>query len=267
MGLIVVVMDITELAMMLEATDTGEVTSDEFEFACETAKRLQLDDEQRLQLYGLYKQATVGDINTSKPMALDMVGSAKWNSWKSFEGFPKKAAAQAYVYLVEGESASASQGDSERDKAVARGEEDVFTSLGAMMGINHVKYGGNTSGDEWTSDQKIFHAVTDGTLEQLEALLKDTVDVNSRDQEGMTPLHYAVDRCLVEAVSLLIEHKADLDAQNKEGETPLMMAVTCEHENMVKLLIESGAKKEIKNNDGSSAADMCENDELRSILQ
>ena len=75
-------MDISELAMMLEATDTKDVTPDEFEFACETAKRLtHLDDEQRLQLYGLYKQSTVGDINTPKPMFLDMVGTAKWDAW------------------------------------------------------------------------------------------------------------------------------------------------------------------------------------------
>lgn len=41
---------------------------------------------QKLALYGLYKQATIGNVNIENPGALDFVGSAKWNSWKSYEG-------------------------------------------------------------------------------------------------------------------------------------------------------------------------------------
>jgi hypothetical protein len=37
-----------------------------------------LSDSERLQLYGAYKQATVGRNCTKAPMMLDMVASAKW---------------------------------------------------------------------------------------------------------------------------------------------------------------------------------------------
>jgi len=37
-----------------------------------------LGDGERLQLYGAYKQATVGRNCTKAPMMLDMVASAKW---------------------------------------------------------------------------------------------------------------------------------------------------------------------------------------------
>lgn len=45
---------------------------------------------QKLALYGLFKQATIGDVNIENPGALDFVGSAKWNSWKSYEGLSKE---------------------------------------------------------------------------------------------------------------------------------------------------------------------------------
>ncbi|KAJ8353929.1 hypothetical protein SKAU_G00214960 [Synaphobranchus kaupii] len=38
------------------------------------------EDQELLDLYGLYKQATVGDINTDKPGMLDVKGKAKMGS-------------------------------------------------------------------------------------------------------------------------------------------------------------------------------------------
>jgi diazepam-binding inhibitor (GABA receptor modulating acyl-CoA-binding protein) len=39
-----------------------------------------LPDAVKLQLYGLYKQATVGQCNTSKPAFWDRAGVAKWQA-------------------------------------------------------------------------------------------------------------------------------------------------------------------------------------------
>jgi len=44
-----------------------------------------LDTEQQLELYGLFKQGTCGDVDTSKPFFFDMVGVAKWDAWKVME--------------------------------------------------------------------------------------------------------------------------------------------------------------------------------------
>jgi acyl-CoA-binding protein len=35
-------------------------------------------DQVKLRFYGLYKQATIGNCNISKPYFWDMVGVAKW---------------------------------------------------------------------------------------------------------------------------------------------------------------------------------------------
>mmetsp|Transcript_132353 Transcript_132353/g.264004 ORF Transcript_132353/g.264004 Transcript_132353/m.264004 type:complete len:88 (-) Transcript_132353:74-337(-) len=52
---------------------------------------------EKLKAYGLYKQATEGDVNTSRPGMLDMTGKAKWDAWKANEGKPMEDAKQEYV--------------------------------------------------------------------------------------------------------------------------------------------------------------------------
>jgi acyl-CoA-binding protein len=37
-------------------------------------------------LYGLFKQATVGDINGEKPGLLDFRKKAKYDAWNEFQG-------------------------------------------------------------------------------------------------------------------------------------------------------------------------------------
>ncbi|SGZ01176.1 BQ5605_C044g12178 [Microbotryum silenes-dioicae] len=49
------------------------------------------------QFYGLYKQATVGDVNTSRPGMMDFVGKAKWDAWKNNEGLSSDDAKSKYV--------------------------------------------------------------------------------------------------------------------------------------------------------------------------
>lgn len=39
-----------------------------------------------LQIYGLYKQATVGDNTTAQPWAVQMEARAKWEAWTAHKG-------------------------------------------------------------------------------------------------------------------------------------------------------------------------------------
>ncbi|XP_059220087.1 acyl-CoA-binding protein-like [Stomoxys calcitrans] len=54
-----------------------------------------------LEFYGLFKQATVGDVTDAKPGAIDVKGSAKWNAWNSNKGMSKDAAKAAYIATYE----------------------------------------------------------------------------------------------------------------------------------------------------------------------
>jgi len=53
--------------------------------------------DDQLYFYKYYKQATIGDVNTSRPGMLDFVGKAKWDAWKSVEGVSKEEARTKYV--------------------------------------------------------------------------------------------------------------------------------------------------------------------------
>ena len=57
-------------------------------------------NDQLLQLYGLYKQATEGDVSGSRPGMLDLKGRAKYDAWARKKGTSKDDAMKAYVALV-----------------------------------------------------------------------------------------------------------------------------------------------------------------------
>lgn len=59
-------------------------------------------DEDLLQLYGLYKQAIVGNCNTEKPTALfDIKGKRKWEAWKSNFNLSSEEAKKQYILKVQ----------------------------------------------------------------------------------------------------------------------------------------------------------------------
>ncbi|XP_053983571.1 acyl-CoA-binding protein homolog [Hylaeus volcanicus] len=74
-----------------------------FEAAVETLKSFtkRPSDTEFLELYGLYKQITAGDINKPRPGMMDLRAKAKWDSWKSREGMSKDAAKEAYAKHID----------------------------------------------------------------------------------------------------------------------------------------------------------------------
>lgn len=50
-----------------------------------------------LDLYGLYKQATVGDATGKRPGFTDLRGRAKFDAWVGRKGMSKDDAMRAYI--------------------------------------------------------------------------------------------------------------------------------------------------------------------------
>jgi len=50
-----------------------------------------------LELYGLFKQANVGDVNTDRPGMFSPKDRAKWDAWKSKSGKTADQAKSEYV--------------------------------------------------------------------------------------------------------------------------------------------------------------------------
>lgn len=59
-----------------------------------------LSNDVLLELYALYKQASVGDVSGARPGMLDVKGRAKYDAWARRKGLTKEAAMQQYIALV-----------------------------------------------------------------------------------------------------------------------------------------------------------------------
>ena len=57
-------------------------------------------DDEKLTLYGYYKQATIGNINKEKPYFWDRVGLAKWTAWEKCKDMTKEDAKKNYIDFV-----------------------------------------------------------------------------------------------------------------------------------------------------------------------
>ena len=75
---------------------------EQFEATIEKAKSLSSQsNETLLELYSLYKQATVGDVEGDRPSGFDFRGAAKYDAWEKRRGMSSDEAKQAYIDLVD----------------------------------------------------------------------------------------------------------------------------------------------------------------------
>lgn len=73
-----------------------------FKIALEKVKSLDTrpTNENLLKLYGLYKQATEGDVKSDRPGGFDFKAIAKYDSWASLRSLTEEEAMQSYTDLV-----------------------------------------------------------------------------------------------------------------------------------------------------------------------
>lgn len=76
--------------------------SESFEDAQKRVKTLASapSNDDLLELYALFKQATVGDVSGSRPGMLDFKGRAKFDAWAKKKGTSKEQSMTQYVSLV-----------------------------------------------------------------------------------------------------------------------------------------------------------------------
>lgn len=77
--------------------------SDDFAAAQARVKTLtsRPDNAQLLDLYALFKQGSVGDVQGKRPGMMDFKGRAKYDAWATKKGQSTEAAQQAYIALVD----------------------------------------------------------------------------------------------------------------------------------------------------------------------
>jgi ankyrin repeat protein len=87
----------------------------------------------------------------------------------------------------------------------------------------------------------VADAVMKGNKDAVRSLLQRKTDVNARQTDGTTALHWAVRADDVETANLLIRAGADVSAANRDGATPLLLAAMNGNAAMIEALIKAGA--------------------------
>ena len=95
-------------------------------------------------------------------------------------------------------------------------------------------------GGKSNANQSVFIASGIGDIEAVKQHFTSGADVNVRDDNGWTALHYASDRKII--ARFLIGKGAKLNAINNDGETPLDRAIDWEDSETADLLRKHGAK-------------------------
>ncbi len=58
-------------------------------------------NELKLQMYGLFKQASEGDVSGKKPGRMDFINRAKYEAWEKCKGQSSDDAMQNYIDSIE----------------------------------------------------------------------------------------------------------------------------------------------------------------------
>jgi ankyrin repeat protein len=130
--------------------------------------------------------------------------------------------------------------------------------LGNRFILATLMFGGPMTGVVTASgDIALVGAVKNTDINALRELLEDGADVNTRQPDGATALHWAVHRGNQEMVQLLTAAGADLNARNELGVSPISVACANGEGVIVKILVDAGADAHAALGTGESALMTC----------
>jgi acyl-CoA-binding protein len=82
-------------------SDLKQQFEDTVNFVQNSEGEIELSNEQKLQMYALYKQATEGDVSGKKPGMMDFVARAKYTAWEELKGKSSDDAMKKYINEIE----------------------------------------------------------------------------------------------------------------------------------------------------------------------
>ncbi|CAH0401142.1 unnamed protein product [Chilo suppressalis] len=214
-----------------------------------------LDNNQLLELYGLFKQGTDGKCNTPKPGWLDGRGRKKWEAWRALGDMPSEEAKQEYIDLLQKYDPDWSE----------LSDSKVTGAKEAWVAVSSLRF---SPEPELVHDQlTILEAAREDCGDRIAKLLSSNPELkHERDDDGLTALHWAADRDATEALKALIEYGCPIDAVDECGQTALHYAALCGHIKSTQILLNAGATLH-EDEEGCTPLDVAADNEIRKILE
>lgn len=246
--------------------DASVSVEDDFNAAADCVARIaatgEVPDAELLRLYGLYKQATEGPCVEKKPSFFDIKGRSKHFAWVALGDMSQQEAQSKYVELLSELKPNWNQAKAQSSQGVG----PVFSSLEVMLeddqqvrAFNVVC--SNSSVQREKSDgamvqtiqpkcamyltqcmqalnkiPALIRATQNGDAKEIQNLLDKGHDVDTRDSDDCTSLHWAADKGNVEIIRLLIQRGASLIAKDVDGMTPIEYAELSDQEEAKQLI-------------------------------
>ena len=109
--------------------------------------------------------------------------------------------------------------------------------------------------ENWLADgadirTELANAILSFDKDRVQLLLSKGANANALDDQGLAPLHVAIQNRSSDLAALLIEHGADANQPDNDGITPLTYAINRNHVPSIKLLVAHGADVNARNKQG-----------------
>jgi ankyrin repeat protein len=95
-------------------------------------------------------------------------------------------------------------------------------------------------------DADIIEASRTGKIDEVEDLISRCADVNARNEDMNTPLHFASGEGHITVIDMLLKNGADINITNNDMYSPLHFA---SYEEVIDMLLKNGADVDTTNND------------------
>ncbi|KAJ2948788.1 hypothetical protein O0L34_g8045 [Tuta absoluta] len=215
-----------------------------------------LDNNQLLELYGLYKQGIEGKCITPKPGWFDGRGRKKWEAWNALRDLPKEAAKERYIALIQKYDPHSELGS---PSSVSPGPKEAWVAVSSLQRppepeLDH-------------ENLSILEAAREDLGTVVTEMLAENPDLkDEKDDDGLTALHWAADRDSTKALLAAIKGGCPVDAVDDAGQTALHYAASCGHINSTKILVDAGASL-LKDEEGNTPLDLATDEDIQKILE
>lgn len=210
-----------------------------------------LNNNQLLELYGLFKQGTEGACSTPKPGWFDNRGRRKWEAWKSLGEMPSDEAKQKYIDSVQ-------KYDPGTDFQEKQSKEN-------WVAVSSLRY--SPEPDLVHNDMTLLDAAREDCEERVKELLAKNPELrHERDEDGLTALHWAADRDATKSLKAAIDGGCPIDTVDEYGQTALHYAASCGNIESAKILLQAGAAM-LKDSEDCTPVDLASDEEIRKVLE